>query len=177
MHQHKPVQYREYIRKVENFPKEGVTFYDIAPLLGNGAIFGNLIQEMAEPLHGKVTKIVGFDARGFLFGGAMAAHLGIGFTMLRKPGKLPGKTTSVSYDLEYGNSSLEMQTDAVDKGEKVALVDDIIATGGTALAGIELAQKCGANVVEFCSVLDLCELGGSDKITAAGIAVRSIIIC
>lgn len=166
--------YEAHVRTVDNFPKPGVRFYDIAPLLGNGAVYGALIKDMSEPLRGNVDKIVGFDARGFLFGGAMAAELGVGFVMLRKPGKLPGEVKTVSYDLEYGSNSIVMQPDSIEDGERVALVDDIIATGGTALAGIELVQKCGGEVVEFCSAIDLPNLGGSAKIQAHGVAVRAI---
>ena len=166
--------YKAHVRTVEDFPNEGVRFYDIAPLLGNGAVFGSLVKDMSEPLRGKVDKIVGFDARGFLFGGAMAAELGVGFVMLRKPGKLPGQTESLSYDLEYGSNTLEIQADSIMEGDDIALVDDIIATGGTALAGIELVKKCGGNIIEFCAVIDLPVLGGSDKIEQANVPVRAI---
>ncbi len=166
---------KPYVRSVENFPSEGIRFYDIAPLLGNVAVFSNLINELADPLRGEVTKVVGFDARGFLFGGALAMELGVGFAMLRKPGKLPGTTHKVSYDLEYGSNSLEIQTDVLDTNDKVVMIDDVIATGGTALAGVELIEKCGAEVKEFCSVIDLPHLGGSQKLTERGVAVRAMI--
>lgn len=169
------VNYEEHIRAIEDFPEKGIRFYDIAPLLGSGAVFKSLIEEMSSPLRGKVDKIVGLDARGFIFGSAMASELGVGFVMLRKPHKLPGDTYAVSYDLEYGSNELEIQSDMLHAGESVALVDDVIATGGTAVAGIELVQKTGADIVEFCSLLDLPNLGGSDKISAHGVAVRAII--
>jgi adenine phosphoribosyltransferase len=167
--------YQDYIRQVEDFPKEGVRFYDMAPLIGNGAIFAALINDIAEPLAGKITKVVGFDARGFIFGGAVAAQLGVGCVMLRKSGKLPGDVVSAEYDLEYGSSVLEIQTDTVNEQDSVLLIDDVIATGGTARAGIELVRKCGASIVEFCSLIDLPNLGGSEKITADGVAVRAFI--
>jgi len=168
-------QYKQHIRTVEDFPKPGVRFYDITPLLGEGAVFANVIADMAEPLAGKIDKVVSFDARGFIFGSAIAAKLMVGCVMLRKPGKLPGETKSMSYDLEYGSNTIEIQSDALQAGESVALVDDIIATGGTALAGIELVRSCGANIVEFCSLIDLPVLGGSDKIEAAGVPVRTLV--
>lgn len=168
-------QLEQYVRTVEDFPQPGVRFYDIAQLIGNGAVFAELIETLSEPLQGRVSKVVGYDARGFVFGGAMAARLGAGLVMLRKPGKLPGETHAVSYDLEYGSTELEIQTQALEQSEAVVLVDDVIATGGTALAGIELVQRCGAEIVEFCSVIDLPHLGGSDKIAAAGVPVRTVL--
>ena len=150
----------EHIRTVEDFPEPGILFYDIAPLIGNGAIFASLIREMAKPLRNEVTKVVGFDARGFIFAGAMATELGVGCSMLRKPGKLPGTTLQQKYELEYGNNVLEIQADALNDQDKVVLVDDVIATGGTAVAGIELVRKTGANIVQFCSLMDLVHLGG-----------------
>lgn len=167
--------YRDYIRSVDNFPEGGITFYDIAPLLGDGAMFGALIEDMAEPLEGKVDQIVGFDARGFLFTGAMAARLGCGLSMLRKPGKLPGELYEASYDLEYGSNTLTIQADSIQPGERVALVDDVIATGGTALAGAQLVHRSGGEVVELCSIIDLPHLGGSDRLKMAGVAVRSLV--
>lgn len=167
--------FEQYVRVVEDFPSPGILFYDIAPLIGNGAMFASLIKEMVAPLAGEVTKVVSFDARGFIFGAAMALQLGVGSVMLRKPGKLPGETHRIKYELEYGTNELEIQTDVIESGEHVVLVDDVIATGGTALAGIELVRKCGANIVEFCSVIDLAHLGGSDKIDEQGVPVRSIL--
>ncbi len=166
--------FENFIRKVDDFPDPGIRFYDISPLIGNGALFGSLIKEMAEPLRGRISKVVAFDARGFIFGAALARELTAGCVMLRKPGKLPGDTHSVTYDLEYGSNALEIQTDVIDDGEKVVLVDDVIATGGTALAGIELAEKCGAEIVEFCAVIDLPRLGGSTKLREQGVHVRPI---
>ncbi len=169
------IDYKAYIRAVDNFPKPGIRFYDIAPLLGNGAVFSSVIKEMAEPLRGEISKIVSFDARGFLFGSAMAAELEIGNVMLRKPGKLPGETYSITYDLEYGSNTIEIQSDVIESGEKVALVDDVIATGGTALAGIDLVRKCGGTIIEFCALVDLPQLGGSAKIIDQNIPVRAVI--
>jgi adenine phosphoribosyltransferase len=149
-------------------------FYDVSPLINDGKAFGKLIEAIAEPLHNRADKVACFDARGFLFGGAVASLLGIGCVMLRKPNKLAGETYTVNYDLEYGSASLQVQKDVIKPSEAIVLVDDVIATGGTALAGIELMRQCGAKVIEFCSVVDLPYLGGSQKIQSVGIPVRSI---
>ncbi len=166
---------RQYIREVEDFPEKGIRFYDIAPLLGNGAIFASAVSEMAEPLRGKVDKIIGFDARGFLFGAAIAHELGIGIAMLRKPGKLPGDVDRMAYGLEYGTNELELQADSIAKNERVALVDDVIATGGTALAGIELVRKRGASIVAFSALVDLPHLGGSRVIAQQDVPVQALL--
>ena len=170
----KSLDYKDYIRQVPDFPKQGITFYDIAPLIGNGRVFTKLIADMARPVQKEATKIVAFDARGFIFGGAIASLLGIGCVMLRKPDKLSGDTYTASYDLEYGSNSLQIQSDSLGTQDSVVLVDDVIATGGTALAGIELVQRCGARVLEFCALIDLPDLGGSERITTAGVQVRAL---
>ena len=166
--------FAEHVRTVQDFPEAGVLFYDIAPLVGNGAIFASLISEMAEPLRDEVTKVACFDARGFIFGAPLATELGVGMTMLRKAGKLPGQTKKQDYGLEYGRNTLEIQADALTNEDKVVLVDDVIATGGTAEAGIDIVRSFGANIVQFCAVMDLPHLGGSAKIAERGIEVRSI---
>ena len=168
------INFEKYVDTVEDFPKPGIRFYDISPLLGNSAVLASLIEQMSEPLRGKVDKLAAFDARGFLFAGAMAVSLGCGVTMLRKPNKLPGELYEVDYGLEYGTNSLSIQKSALHTGERVALVDDVIATGGTAMAGIELVAKTGAEIVAFCSVIDLPHLGGSEKIKNAGVEVQAI---
>lgn len=167
--------YQDYLRTVENFPKEGIVFQDIAPLVGNGAVFHALIKDMRELVDPEVTKIAGFDARGFVFGAALAHEMGLGLVMLRKPGKLPGNTMSASFDLEYGSAELELQEGVLGEEDTVLLVDDVIATGGTALAGIDLVRRSGAGVSAFLSVIDLLELGGSKKITGAGVVVNSMV--
>lgn len=167
--------FRDYIREIPDFPKPGIRFYDIAPLLGNGAVFAAAVDAMAAPLKDRVSKVAAFDARGFLFGGALAVSLGVGCVMLRKPGKLPGDIEAVSYDLEYGTNALELQTGMISPEDTVVLVDDVIATGGTALAGIELVRKCGAGVTEFCALIDLPELGGSAQILQEGVPVRALL--
>ncbi|MFZ1301471.1 MAG: adenine phosphoribosyltransferase [Candidatus Microsaccharimonas sp.] len=168
-------KYQPHIRTIEDFPSEGILFYDISPLLGNAEAFKDLIHDMSEPLRGQIDKVVGFDARGFLFAGAIATELEIGTALLRKAGKLPGEVFEASYDLEYGTNTLAIQADALQPNERVLLVDDVIATGGTALAGIELVRRSGAEVVEFLSVVDLPDLGGSRRIIDAGVAVRAMV--
>ncbi|MEO6761175.1 MAG: adenine phosphoribosyltransferase [Candidatus Saccharimonadales bacterium] len=167
--------YRKYIQTIEDFPKPGIRFYDISPLLGSGTVFASAIADMSKPLRDQVNKIVGFDARGFVFGAAMALELGVGFVMLRKPGKLPGTIESVNYGLEYGTNTLEMQTDAIGSGDRVVLVDDVIATGGTARAGIELVRRVGGEVVAFSALLDLPALGGSQSISKLNVPVHSLL--
>jgi adenine phosphoribosyltransferase len=168
--------YHEMIKEVEDFPINGVKFYDIAPLIGNGAVFGDLIEEMSEKYRDDATKIISFDARGFIFGAAMAARLNVGCVMLRKPGKLPGDVENVKYQLEYGFNELEIQSDVISHEDRIVLVDDVLATGGTAMAGLELVQRFGSSVIEFCSLIDLPHLGGSEKLKEQGINVRSLIV-
>lgn len=167
--------YEAYIQPVDDFPRPGVTFYDILPLLGNAALFRSSIEDMARPLAGKVDTLAACDARGFLFAGAMALQLGCGVVLLRKPGKLPGNTLSASYELEYGTAELSIQKESLAPGERVAIVDDVIATGGTALASIELVKACGGNVCALSCVIDLPHLGGSARIQSEGVEVQSVI--
>lgn len=169
------INYREYINEVEDFPKPGIRFYDIAPLLGNGAVFAAAVHEMAAPLAGEIDKVVGFDARGFVFGAAVAHELGVGFAMLRKPGKLPGAVNHVEYGLEYGKNALELQVNAVHESDRVVLIDDVIATGGTAQAGIELVRAHGAEIVAFSALIDLPQIGGRKIIESLGIPVRALV--
>jgi adenine phosphoribosyltransferase len=139
---------RAAIRDVPDFPKPGIVFKDITPVLADGRLFRAVIDRFAEALAGSgVTKVIGIDARGFIFAGAVAYKLGLGFIPIRKKGKLPWTTQSASYNLEYGESVVEMHVDAVSKGEKVALIDDVLATGGTAAAAIKLLTRAGAEVV------------------------------
>lgn len=162
------------IRDVPDFPKEGIIFKDIAPLLGDGELFQSTISLMAERVKATgATKVAGLDARGFIFGAAIADRLGLGFVPLRKAGKLPYKTRSVSYDLEYGSNTIEMHIDAVEAGEKVVIVDDLLATGGTAAAAVQLLTEAGAGIVgaHFCI-----ELGFLDGKAALGdIPIESLI--
>lgn len=167
-------EYGKYISEVQDFPQEGITFYDIAPLIGTGAVFSSLISDMSSEIGQGVTKIASFDARGFIFGGAIARERGIGLVMLRKPGKLPGSVSDVRYDLEYGSAELEVQSGVLGESDVVQLVDDVIATGGTALAGIELVRRHGSRVTGFSTVIDLPSLGGSQKILEQGVPVNAV---
>lgn len=134
----------QHIRAIHDYPKAGITFRDITPLLGDGEAFGQTIDHLAERYADSgITKVVGIEARGFIFGTALAYALGVGFVPLRKPGKLPGKTISKSYQLEYGDDALEMHVDALSAADKVVIIDDLLATGGTVLASIDLIEQAG----------------------------------
>jgi adenine phosphoribosyltransferase len=152
---------RAAIRDVPDFPKPGIVFKDITPVLADGRLFHASIDHLAAELSGSgVSKIVGIDARGFIFAGAVAYKLGLGFVPIRKKGKLPWTTQSASYKLEYGESVVEMHVDAVQAGEKVALIDDVLATGGTAAAAISLLEQAGADVICAQFLIELRELNG-----------------
>jgi adenine phosphoribosyltransferase len=167
---------KDAIRTIPDYPKPGIMFRDITTLLGDARAFRRAVDELVQPFAGrKIDKIAGIEARGFILGGAVAHQLSAGFVPLRKKGKLPHKTVAVEYALEYGTDTIEMHLDAVVAGEKVMLVDDLIATGGTALAAIELLRKCGAEVVAAAFVVDLPELGGADKVKALGVPVSSLV--
>ena len=160
-------QLRATIRDVQDFPKAGIVFKDITPVLADGRLFRSVIDRFADELHGLgVSKVVGIDARGFIFAGAVASQLGLGFIPIRKKGKLPWKTRSTAYSLEYGESVVEMHVDAVERGEKVALIDDVLATGGTAAAAIKLLGECGAEVVRAEFLMELGFLGGRKNVGA-----------
>ncbi len=153
------------IRDVPDFPKKGIIFKDITPILANGQLFGLAVNIFAERYRRKsVEKIVAVDARGFLFGGALAHYLGIGLTIVRKKGKLPFKSHSSEYALEYGTGTLEMHVDAVDKGQRVVIIDDLLATGGTAEAAAKLVELCGGEIVELAFLVELGFLHGRDKL-------------
>lgn len=155
------------IRDVEDFPKPGILFKDITPLLGDGELFRSCITLLAEKVKASgAVKVVGLDARGFIFGAAVADRLGIGFVPVRKKGKLPYKTECVSYELEYGSNTVEMHVDAVGKGEKVMIIDDLLATGGTAAAAKELLDQAGADLVGILFLIELGFLQGREKIGA-----------
>ena len=153
------------IRDVPDFPQPGILFKDITPLLGNGPLFQSCISLLAERVEALgAQKVVGLDARGFIFGAAVADRLGIGFVPVRKQGKLPYETKAVSYDLEYGSNTVEMHTDAVVPGEKVVIVDDLLATGGTAKAAIQLLSEAGADLVGIEFVIELAFLNGREQL-------------
>lgn len=156
-----------YIRDINDWPKEGIVFKDITPLLASPEGFREAIDTLAsEYIDTGVTKVMGAEARGFIFGGALAYRLGAGFVPARKPGKLPYDTTSVTYDLEYGTDSLEVHSDAFGPGDVVLIVDDVLATGGTAAAKAALVAETGATVAGFAFLIELDFLSGRSKLPA-----------
>ena len=167
---------RQSIRSIPDYPKPGIVFRDITTLLGDARSFRRAIDELVQPWAGtKIDKVAGIEARGFILGGAVAHQLSAGFVPLRKKGKLPHGTVSIAYSLEYGVDEMEIHSDAVQAGERVILIDDLIATGGTAEAAVRLLQQIGADVVAACFVIDLPELKGADKIKALGVPVRTLV--
>ena len=167
---------RDAIRTIPDYPKAGIMFRDITTLLADARAFRRTVDELVQPFAGmKLDKVAGIEARGFILGGAVAHQLSAGFVPLRKKGKLPHKTRAVEYALEYGTDAMEMHLDAVLKGERVMLIDDLIATGGTALAAIDLLRQCDAEIVAAAFVVDLPELGGADRLRAAGVAVSTLV--
>jgi adenine phosphoribosyltransferase len=153
------------IRDVPDFPKPGITFKDITPLLADPEAFAEVVDRLAEPFVGRgITKVVGIEARGFVVAAPVAHRLGAGFVPVRKPGKLPWETASEAYELEYGTDELEVHLDAIAPGEKVLVVDDVIATGGTALAAARLVEGLGGQVVGLAFLIELAFLGGADRL-------------
>jgi adenine phosphoribosyltransferase len=167
---------RDAIRTIPDYPRPGIRFRDISTLLGNPRAFRRAVDELVQPYAGaRIDKVAGIEARGFILGGAIAHQLSCGFVPIRKKGKLPHQTVSISYALEYGTDEMEIHLDAVAKGERVILVDDLIATGGTATAAVQLLQKLGADVIAACFVVDLPDLSGRAKIEALGVPVRTLV--
>ncbi|MCK9507534.1 MAG: adenine phosphoribosyltransferase [Pigmentiphaga sp.] len=166
---------RDQIRTVQDWPEPGVQFRDITPLLQDPRSFRVLVNHFVyRYMHHRLDLIAGIDARGFILGSVLAYELNLGFVPVRKKGKLPFTTISEEYELEYGSGSVEMHADAVKPGQRVLLVDDLVATGGTMLAGMKLLQRLGANVVEAVAVIDLPALGGSARIRDAGFNLFTI---
>jgi len=164
------------IRAIPDYPTPGIMFRDITTLLADARAFRQAVDELVQPLAGmKIDKVAGIEARGFILGGAVAHQLSAGFVPLRKKGKLPHKTRAVEYALEYGADAMEMHMDAILRGERVFLVDDLIATGGTALAATHLLHEAGADIVAAGFVVDLPWLGGADKLRAAGLTVSALV--
>ena len=166
----------DVIRTIPDYPKPGIMFRDITTLLTDARGFRRAVDELVQPLAGaKIDKVAGIEARGFILGGAIAHQLSVGFVPIRKKGKLPADTISQEYALEYGTDVVEMHVDAIEKGERVLLVDDLIATGGTAEAGIKLIERAGGTI-ELCAfVVDLPDLGGAQKLRDAGKSVISLV--
>jgi len=164
------------IRSIPDYPKPGIIFRDITTLLGNARAFRRAVDELVQPWAGsKIDKVAGMEARGFIIGGAVAHQVSAGFVPIRKKGKLPHKRVSIAYSLEYGLDEMEMHEDAVAKGERVILVDDLVATGGTAEGAVKLLRQMGAEVLAACFIIDLPELGGADKIRELGVPVRTLV--
>ena len=167
---------RDSIRSIPDYPKPGIMFRDITTLLGNPRAFRRTVDELVQPYAGtKIEKVAGIEARGFILGGAVAHQLSAGFVPIRKKGKLPHNTVSIAYSLEYGVDEMEIHEDAVLKGERVILCDDLIATGGTATAAAQLLRNLGAEVVAACFIVDLPELGGAAKLRAMDVPVRTLV--
>ena len=171
-----PEELRAAIRTIADYPKPGVQFRDITTLLGDARAFHSVVELLARPwLASGVSRIAGIEARGFILGGALAARLGAGFVPIRKKGRLPHATVRVAYSLEYGLDEMEMHRDAVAPGERIVLVDDLIATGGTAAAAVTLLRSLGAEILAACFIVDLPELGGSAKLAAIEVPVRTLV--
>ena len=166
---------KDYIRTIPNFPHAGIMFRDVTTLFDDPDGFQLAIKQLVAPYLGqKIDKVAGLEARGFILGGAVAYHLGCGFVPIRKQGKLPGSVISQEYTLEYGQAVLELHEDAIEAGETVLVVDDLLATGGTAEAGVKLIERLGGDVTACAFVIDLPELGGSKKLQAMGLPLHSL---
>ncbi len=170
-----PEDLKALIRTVPDFPAKGIRFRDITTLIGDGAGLARSVAMLAQRAEAAGAQMIaGMEARGFIFGAAVAVELGIGFVPVRKPGKLPIETIGIDYALEYGSDRLEIDPGAVAGGKHVVIVDDLIATGGTALAAVELLRKAGARVDHALFVIDLPDLGGADRLREADLAVNAI---
>ena len=166
---------QKLIRTIPDHPKDGILFRDITTLLEDPAGFGQLVDDLVRPLHGKpITQIAGIEARGFILGGAIAHQLSKGFVAIRKPKKLPGATHSVKYELEYGTDEIEIHVNSVTPGARVWIIDDLIATGGSACAAVKLGRMAGAEVAGASFAIDLPDLGGRKKLEAMGIDVMCL---
>lgn len=171
-----PIELQALVRTVPDFPEPGIQFRDITTLIGHPQGLSSSMHHLAEMARGaEAQKIAGMEARGFIFGAAVAVQLGIGFLPVRKPGKLPIQTIGIDYALEYGSDRLEMDPTGVSTGERVTIVDDLIATGGTALATVQLLREAGAEVNEALFVIDLPDLGGAAKLREEGVTVRTLL--
>lgn len=169
---------KDHIRTVPDWPAPGVQFRDITPLLQEAKVFRVLIDAFVHRYMGRAMRpdvVAGLDARGFILGAVVAYELNVGFVPIRKKGKLPFTTVEETYELEYGSATVELHTDAVKPGDRVLLIDDLIATGGTMMAGMKLLEKLGAVVIEGAAIVDLPELGGSQKLKDAGLPLFTLI--
>jgi len=167
---------RAAIRTIPDYPRPGVMFRDITTLLGNAQAFRMVVEELAQPWRdARVDQVAGIEARGFILGGAIAHQLSAGFVPIRKKGKLPHATVRVAYSLEYGLDEMEMHRDALASGERIVLVDDLIATGGTAEAAVKLLRSLGAQILAACFIIDLPDLGGSARLKALEVPVTTLV--
>lgn len=166
---------KDYIRTIVDFPHEGIMFRDVTTLFADPRGFRMAIDQLLHPYAGlQIDKVVGLEARGFILGGAIAHQLSVGFVPVRKKGKLPGTTISEEYQLEYGEAIVEIHDDAIQPGERILIVDDLLATGGTAEAGIKLVERLGGQIIGCAFVVDLPELGGRKRIEALGMDVHAL---
>ncbi len=164
---------KDYIRTIADFPVEGIMFRDVTTLFADPRGFRMCIDQLLHPFAGEeIDKVVGLEARGFIIGGAIAHQLSVGFTPIRKKGKLPGATLSQAYALEYAEAVMEVHSDAIEPGEKVLMVDDLLATGGTAAAGIQLVEQLGGEIIGCAFIIDLPDLGGRAKLEDMGMDVH-----
>lgn len=163
------------IRTIPDHPQAGVMFRDISTLLGNARAFRTVVDQLVQPYAGiRIDKVAGIEARGFILGGAVAHQLSVGFVPVRKKGKLPWRTLREEYALEYGVDAMEIHEDAVQPGEQVLIVDDLVATGGTAIAAVKLIERLGGRPAGASFVIDLPELGGAEKLRALGLRVEAL---
>ncbi len=168
-----PKTVKDYIRTIPDFPHEGIMFRDVTTLFADARGFRIAIDQLLHPYAGTdIDKVVGLEARGFILGGAIAHQLSVGFVPIRKKGKLPGDTIEQGYTLEYGDAVMEVHDDAIQPGERVLVVDDLLATGGTAEAGIKLIERMGGDITGCAFVIDLPELGGRKRLAALGMDVH-----
>lgn len=168
------MNYKALIREVPNFPKPGILFYDVTTLLKDAKAFRSIVDDLTQRYRGRqISKIVGIESRGFILGGPLAYHLGAGFVPVRKPGKLPADIFEVKYNLEYGSNSLAIHRDAVSIDERVLIVDDLLATGGTAAATVNLVRQLGGEIVGLVFLVELAALKGRDKLN--GYDIHSMI--
>ncbi len=166
---------KDYIRTIVDFPHEGIMFRDVTTLFADARGFRMAVDQMLHPYAGReIDKVVGLEARGFILGGAIAHQLTKGFVPIRKKGKLPGPTISEAYELEYGEAVMEIHSDAITPGEKILLVDDLLATGGTAEAGIKLIERLGGEIVGCSFIIDLPDLGGRKRLEGLGMKVHAL---
>ncbi len=170
-----PTNLKDLIRTIPDYPKEGIMFRDITTLMQHPAGFRRSVDELVQPFAGSsITRVAGIEARGFILGGAVAHQLSVGFVAVRKKGKLPWQTISVEYELEYGTDEVEIHIDSVEQGDLILIIDDLIATGGTAAATTQLVRDAGGEVVGASFIVDLPDLGGRARLEEMGVPVRTL---